>query len=102
MTLIQVLLALLVVALAAWLLNTRIRIPPNFMPVVNLVLGLVVAGIVLWVINTYIPMAESIKAILNIVVVAATCIWILQVVGLWGDVVRLWSRLMHRLPPPAA
>jgi hypothetical protein len=101
MTLIQVLLALLVIALAARLLNSYIRIPPNFMPVVNLVLALVVVGIVLWVINTFIPMAESIKAILNIVVVVATCIWILQVVGLWGDVVSLWSRLTRRIPPAA-
>jgi hypothetical protein len=101
MTLIQVLLALLVVALAARLLNSYIRIPANFMPVVNLVLGLIVVGIVLWVINTFIPMAESIKAILNIVVVIATCVWVLQVIGLWRDVVSLWSRLTHRIPPAA-
>jgi predicted membrane protein len=101
MTLIQVLLALLAVALAARLLNTYIRIPPRFLPVVNLVLALIVVGIVLWVINTFIPMAESIKAILNIVVVVATCVWILQVIGLWGDIVRLWSRFTHRMPPAA-
>jgi predicted membrane protein len=47
----------------------------------------------LWLINTYVPMAGSIKAILNIVVVVATCVGVLQAVGLWPQVVRIWSNL---------
>ena len=64
------------------------------MPLVNLVIALVVVGLLLWLINTYIPMAASIKTILNIVVVVAVVIWILQVTGLWGSVstFRLSSR----------
>ena len=38
-------------------------------------------------------MAGSICAILNIVVVIATRVGVLQAVGLWGDVVRLWRNL---------
>jgi predicted membrane protein len=63
--------------------------------VVNIVLGLIVVGIALWLINTYVPMASSIKAILNIVVVVATCVVILQQVGLWGSIVRLWDNFTH-------
>jgi hypothetical protein len=92
MPLLQVALALVVVAAIAMLIKTYVRIP-TFVPIVNLVLGLVLVGIVLWVINTYVPMAESIKAILNIVVVLATCIWVLQVAGLWSELVRVWNRV---------
>lgn len=56
------------------------------MPLVNIVIALVVVGVLLWLINTYIPMASSIKTILNIVVVVVVVIWLLQVFGLWGTV----------------
>jgi len=51
---------------------------------------------VLWLINTYVPMAGSIKAILNIFVVVATCVGVLQAVGLWSQVVRLWGSITHK------
>jgi predicted membrane protein len=64
---------------------------------VNLVLELLVVGMVLWLINTYVPMAGAIKAILNILVVAVVCVRVLQAVGLWPEVLRLWSNLTrHR------
>jgi len=56
------------------------------MPLVNLVLALIVVGVPLWLINRYTLMASSIKAVLNVVVVAAVCVWVLQVAGLWGSV----------------
>ena len=56
------------------------------MPLLNLVVVLIVVGVALYLINRYIPMASSIKTILNIVVVVGVCIWVLQAVGLWGDV----------------
>ena len=56
------------------------------MPLITVVIALVVIGVVLWLINTYIPMASSIKTILNIVIVVAVMIWLLQVFGLWGSV----------------
>ena len=55
------------------------------MPLANLVITLVVVGLVLWLINSFIPMASSIKTILNVVVVVAVGIWVLQAVGLWGN-----------------
>ncbi len=56
------------------------------MPLINIVLVLILVGVGLWMINRFIPMAASIKTILNIVVVIAVCVWVLQAVGLWGDV----------------
>ncbi len=97
MPLLQIALALVVVAVIAMLIKTYVRIP-NYVMIANLVLGLLLVGIVLWVINTYVPMAGSIKAILNIVVVAATCVWILQVVGLWSELVRIWNRVTRHTP----
>jgi|HubBroStandDraft_1064217.scaffolds.fasta_scaffold444083_2 predicted membrane protein len=97
MPLLHVALALVAVAVIAMLIKTYVRIP-TFVPIVTLVLGLLLVGILLWVINTYVPMAESIKAILNIVVVLATCVWVLQVVGLWSEVVRVWNRVTRHTP----
>lgn len=94
-------LALVLVGLGLWLLNTYIPLPGNMKTIVNVVLVLIVVGIVLWMINVYIPMAGSIKAILNIVVVIATCVGVLQAVGLWGDVLKLWSNIRNRIPPDA-
>ena len=55
------------------------------MPILNLVFMLILVGVGLWMINRFIPMADSIKTILNVVVVVAVCVWVLQAVGLWGD-----------------
>jgi len=56
------------------------------MPLLNLVVALIVVGVALWLINRFIPMASSIKTILNVVVVVAVGVWVLQVVGLWGQI----------------
>ena len=56
------------------------------MPLINLVFALILIVVALWLINRFIPMAASIKTILNVVVVVAVCVWVLQAVGLWGDV----------------
>jgi hypothetical protein len=56
------------------------------MPLINLVVALIVVGVGLWLINSFIPMAASIKSILNVVVVVSVGIWVLQVVGLWGGI----------------
>jgi len=55
------------------------------MPLINLVVVLIVVGVALWLINRFIPMASSIKTILNVVVVVAVGIWVLQAVGMWGN-----------------
>lgn len=88
--------ALVLAAAAWWLVHTRISLPHQIRTVVDIVVVLIFVGIMLWLINTYVPMAPSIKAILNIVVVIATCVFILQAVGLWGRVVGLWYSALHR------
>lgn len=91
MPFIYLLVALIAVAIIARITNTNKSVPENWRGVMNVVLGLIVVGMVLWLINTYIPMAGSIKAILNIVVVVATCVRVLQAVGLWSGAVKLWN-----------
>ena len=56
------------------------------MPLLNVVFALIVVGVALWLINRFIPMASSIKTILNVVVVVAVGVWVLQAVGLWGQI----------------
>lgn len=52
------------------------------MDLLSIVVALVVIGIILWVINTYIPMEATIKKILNVVVIIITIIWLLKIFGL--------------------
>jgi hypothetical protein len=54
------------------------------MPLVNVVIALIVVGVLLWLVNTYIPMDGKIKRILNAIVVIAVVIWLLQAFGLLG------------------
>lgn len=100
-------LALIAVVASLWLINTYVPLYGRMKTVVNVVLMLIVVGIVLWLINTYIPMAESIKAILNIVVVLATCVGVLQALGLWEHIVGFVRNFRtyrivrgHRVRPP--
>jgi predicted membrane protein len=96
MTLLYLAMTMTFVILAAWLVNRYVPMAENIKKVVNVVLALLVVGMVLWLINTYVPMAGSIKAILNIFVVVATCVGVLQAVGLWVQVVRLWGSITHK------
>ena len=55
------------------------------MPLLNVVLALVVVGVLLWLINTYIPMQATIKKILNIVVVVVVVLWLLYAFGVLNN-----------------
>ena len=54
------------------------------MSLLSLVIALIVVGILLWLVNSYIPMDGKIKNILNIVVVVCVVLWLLSVFGLFG------------------
>ena len=56
------------------------------MPLINIVIALVIVGVALWLINTYIPMASGIKTILNVVVTVVVGVWVLRAFGLWDHV----------------
>jgi predicted membrane protein len=95
--LLNVVIALIVLGALVWLANTYVPSALGIRRIVNIVLALIVVGIFLWLIDAYIPMAGSIKTILNIVVVLATCVKVLQAVGVWSEVVRIWHNLTdHR------
>jgi hypothetical protein len=62
--------------------QARLNFGSLFMSLINVVIALVVVGVILWLINNYIPMDGKIKNILNIVVVIAVILWLLRAFGL--------------------
>ena len=52
------------------------------MPLVQILIALIVVGVLLWLVNTFMPMAGSIKSILNAVVIIVVVVWLLNVFGL--------------------
>lgn len=54
------------------------------MPIIQLVVALVVVGVALYLVNTVIPMDGKIRTIINVLVVLAVCLWLLQGFGLLG------------------
>ena len=51
-------------------------------PLVQILIALIVVGVLLWLVNTFIPMAGSIKSILNAVVIIVVVAWLLNIFGL--------------------
>ena len=97
MPIINLMFGLVIVAVILYVANNSARLTDNTRTIVNVVLGLLFVGMLLWLINTFVPMAKSIKAILNVVVVVAVCVRVLQALGLWNDVTRMWDNLVgHR------
>jgi len=54
------------------------------MALLDILIAIIVVGVLLWIINTFIPMDHKIKRIFNIVVVIALIIWLLKVFGLFS------------------
>jgi hypothetical protein len=52
------------------------------MPLIQILIALAVVGVLLWLVNSFIPMQGTIKSILNGVVVIAVVVWLLNVLGL--------------------
>ena len=59
------------------------------MPIIQLIVILVVIGVIMWLFNQYVPLQEPFKKIINIVVVVLTCLWLLNVVGLFSGLSNL-------------
>jgi undecaprenyl pyrophosphate phosphatase UppP len=93
----EVMLALAMVGIVGWFLNTRTAVTGSLRILLNVVLMLIVVGVSLWVIDTYVPMASGIRAILNIVVFVATCIGVLQAFGLWRSFVKFWADVRENI-----
>ena len=56
------------------------------MPFINIIIALIVVGVLLWLVNTYIPMDGKIKNILNGLVVIVVVLWLLQAFGVIGAI----------------
>jgi len=54
------------------------------MALLDILIAIIVVGVLLWIINTFIPMDHKIKRIFNLVVVIALIIWLLKVFGLFS------------------
>jgi hypothetical protein len=52
---------------------------------VSVIVALVIVGLLLWVVNTMIPMDAKIKQILNVVVVIAVILYLLKAFGVLGN-----------------
>jgi hypothetical protein len=52
------------------------------MPLMQILIALIVVGVLLWLVNSFIPMAGSIKSIFNAVVIIVVVVWLLNVFGL--------------------
>lgn len=59
------------------------------MNLISLVVVLVVIGLCLYLVETYIPLSPPIKMIIRVVVVLFLVVWLLQVFGITGPVLRL-------------
>ncbi|QXP86154.1 hypothetical protein KW115_13815 [Methylococcus sp. Mc7] len=55
----------------------------------SVVVALIVVGILLWLVNSYIPMETRIKQILNIVVIIAVVLWLLSAFGVLSGLPRI-------------
>jgi hypothetical protein len=59
------------------------------MPLIQILIALIVVGVLLWLVNSYIPMQGTIKSILNGVVVIVVVLWLLNVFGLFHSLAHI-------------
>lgn len=59
------------------------------MPLLQIVIALIVVGVLLWLVNSFIPMQATIKSILNAVVIIVVVLWLLNVFGLFHSLGRM-------------
>ena len=52
------------------------------MSLISVAIALIIVGMLLWLVNTYIPMDGKIKKILNVVVVICVVVWLLFAFGI--------------------
>jgi hypothetical protein len=60
------------------------------MPLLSILIAIIVVGVLLWIINTFLPMDYKIKRIFNIVVVIALVIWLLKAFGLFAYLANIY------------
>lgn len=66
------------------------------MSVITLLIAIVLVGVALWAVNSLIPMEPKIKQILNVVVVVLLVLWLLDVFGVLGSGYVIGVPRVHR------
>lgn len=51
-----------------------------------IIIALAVVGVVLWLINSYVPMPPRWKTIINVIALVVVILWLLKVFGLWSHI----------------
>jgi hypothetical protein len=59
------------------------------MPLLNVLIAIIIVGVLLWLINTFIPMDHKIKNIFNLVVVIVLIVWLLKVFGIFSYLMNI-------------
>ena len=52
------------------------------MSLITIVIALIVVGVLLWLMETYVPMNVTIKRIIEAIVIIVVVLWLLQVFGI--------------------
>ncbi len=60
------------------------------MSLLSILIAIIVVGVLLWLINTFLPMDRKIKSIFNLVVVIALVIWLLKAFGIFAYLSTLY------------
>jgi hypothetical protein len=61
----------------------------QIMPLLQVLMALIVVGVLLWLVNSFIPMQGTIKSILNAVVVIGVVLWLLNIFGFLHSLSRM-------------
>jgi hypothetical protein len=70
-----------VIMVILWVLNAVGVMGMFAGPLVPVLVALIVVGLLMWLVNSYIPMDARIKQILNVLVLIAVVLWLLSVFG---------------------
>jgi hypothetical protein len=62
------------------------------MSILQVLVALIVVGVILWLVNTYIPMDAVIKRIFTIVVILLVCLWLLSIFGILPSLGQIHTR----------
>ena len=60
------------------------------MSLLSILIAIIVVGVLLWVINTFLPMDRQIKKIFNLVVIIALIIWLLKAFGIFAYLANMY------------
>lgn len=54
------------------------------MDIIPIIVTLVIIGVLIYCLNTFLPMDGKYKQLINIIAIVATCLWLLNVFGIFN------------------